>query len=216
MKLPFTKSTKNSDSVSSGDASVQNNVLTEDISTATNEGRTQIASFVWTLICVVYTIVSVILFMVNNWIPSRFNSALIALLAVWIVVFIVIVVVSLGTKNEGKGKKALALYKKLIVIFKGLVNIMFLAISAVSMAGIAVQGFDGVVQLLMFVFTFVVAVVQVALKISIMVIKAVYKHRGKKIAVKVVTFVDGKQKENKIRTAAMKSLYGQKKDSKKT
>ncbi len=216
MKLPFTKSTKNSDSVSNGDASVQNDVLTEDISTATNEGRTQIASFVWTLICVVYTIVSVILFMVNNWIPSRFNSALIALLAVWIVVFIVIVGVSLGTKNEGKGKKALALYKKLIVIFKGLVNIMFLAISAVSMAGIAVQGFDGVVQLLMFVFTFVVAIVQVALKISIMVIKAVYKHRGKKIAVKVVTFVDGKQKENKIRTAAMKSLYGQKKDSKKT
>ncbi len=215
MKFPFKKQAKNSDNVSSGNATVQNIVLTEDINTATNEGRTQIASFVWTLVCVLYTVVSVILFVVNNWVPSKFNAALIALLAVWIVVFIVIVGVSLGTKNAGKGKKALAAYKKFIGIFKGLVNIMFLAISAVSMAGIAVQGFDGVVQLLMFVFTFVVAIVQVALKISIIVIKAVYKQRGKKIAVKVVTFIDGKQKENIIRTAAMKSLYGQKKDGKK-
>ncbi len=171
------------------------------------QSKLQIASFVWTIISTIYTIGTVFTFVFENWVPSAFNTPLIVLLVVWIIAFVVIIGLALSSHDKKKGQKAIKVYKKSIKIFKAFVNVMFVVITAVSFAGVAHEGIEGIKQWIVMLFTLAVAIVQLALKISIIILKLLFKRKGKGKKVTVATFTNGVEKHNKFEQKVLAKFY---------
>jgi len=95
----------------------------------------QKANVAWTLISTLYAIVSVCTFIAKKWVDSVYTYALIPLLAIFIIVFIALAVLTF--KDPKRLKNGVSTYRKVLGIFKAFVNVFFLALTAVSMAGIA-------------------------------------------------------------------------------
>ncbi len=163
-----------------------------------------LASAIWTLICTLYSIVSVCSFVAKGWVDTTFSRVLIVMLAVYVVIFIVLAVLTL--KNPQKRKGDMKVYKKTLGIFKAFVNVVYLAITAVSMAGIA-SGETTLWQWVMFAVTFGVALVQLSLKIASFVFKRVRKAVGKKFKVEINRYKDGKKKSKTIIDGVDEHLY---------
>lgn len=169
--------------------------------------RTKVLAYVsaiWTLVCTLYSIVSVCSFVAKGWVDTTFSRVLIVMLAVYIVIFIVLVVLTF--KNPEKRKGDVKTYKKTLGIFKAFVNVVYLAISAVSMAGIA-SGDTSLLQWVMFGATFLIALVQLSLKIASFVLKRVKKAVGKKFKVEVARYKDGKKQSKTVADSVDEHLY---------
>ena len=166
----------------------------------------QTASAIWTLICTLYSIVSVCMFVAKKWVDSTYTYILIPLLAVLVIVFIVLVVLTF--KDKKKLKTSIKTYKKILGIFKAFVNVFFLVLTAVSMAGLA-TGETSLVKWIVFGATFLVALVQLALKITKFVMKQVRVAVGKKYKVEVQRFVDGKKKRKTVADSVQEHGYKQ-------
>lgn len=74
---------------------------------------------------------------------------------------------------------------------------MFLALTAVSMVGLA-KGEMSLIKWIMFGVSFFVAVVQLVLKITKVVMKAIRKRVAKKFKVEVQKYVDGKRQKKSV------------------
>lgn len=168
------------------------------------EKAVALASAIWTLICTLYSIVSVCSFVAKGWVDTTFSRVLIVMLAVYIVIFIVLAVLTL--KNPQKRKGDMKTYKKTLGIFKAFVNVVYLAISAVSMAGIA-SGETSLGQWIVFGVTFAIALVQLGLKIASFAFKRIKKAVGKKFKVEVSRYQDGKKKSKTIADGVDEHLY---------
>lgn len=162
------------------------------------------ASAIWTLVCTLYSIVSVCSFVLKGWVDTTFSRVLIVMLAVYIVIFIVLAVLTL--KNPQKRKGDVKAYKKTLGIFKAFVNVVYLAISAVSMAGIA-SGETSFWQWVVFGVTFLIALVQLGLKIASFIFKSVTKAVGKKFKVEVARYRDGKKRGKNAVDSVEEHLY---------
>ena len=117
---------------------------------------------VWTIVSTLYAIASTCMFVAKKWVDSIYTYILIPMLAVLVITFVVLVVLTF--KDKKKLKTNVKNYKKVLGIFKAFVNVFFLAISAVSMAGIA-TGETSLVKWIVFGVTFFVALMQLVLKI---------------------------------------------------
>ena len=146
----------------------------------------------WTLISTLYAIVSVCTFIAKKWVDSVYTYALIPLLAIFIIVFIALAV--LMFKDPKKLKNGVSTYRKVLGIFKAFVNVFFLALTAVSMAGIATSEPD-IVKWAVFCVTLFVALVQLALKIAKFAMRCAKKSLGKKYKVEMHNFKDGVKKK---------------------
>lgn len=149
----------------------------------------------WTVISTLYAIVSVCMFISKKWVESAYTYALIPMLAVFVIVFICLVVFAF--KNPKKAQSNIKDYKKALGIFKASVNVMFLALTAVSMVGLA-KGEMSLIKWIMFGASFFVAVVQLVLKITKVVMKAIRKRVAKKFKVEVQKYVDGKRQKESV------------------
>lgn len=114
-----------------------------------------------------------------------------------------------NVQGQEKLKTNVKNYKKVLGIFKAFVNVFFLAISAVSMAGIA-TGETSLVKWIVFGVTFFVALMQLVLKITKFVMKQVRKAVGKKFKVEIHKFVDGKKKKKSIADSVTEHDYNNK------
>ncbi len=150
-------------------------------------------SAIWTLVSTAYAIVTTCLFVSRDWVSSTVSYVLIAILAVYIAAFVGLIVYVV--RDPKKGTKSTKTYKKVLGIFKAFINVVFLALTAVSLTGMAANDMS-VGKWIMFVLTFVVAVVQLGLKICLLVMKLVTKHIAKKYKVKIENYRDGSKKKN--------------------
>lgn len=157
--------------------------------------KLQKISAIWTIISTIYAIASTCTFIARGWIEHTLTYVIIALLAVYVAVFIALVV--LLFKDPKKIKINLKTYKTLLKIFKAVVNVAFLSLSAVSMAGISSEGMS-ISKWVLFGLTFLVAVVQLGLKVSLFVLKLIRKRLAKNYKVKISRFVDGKKKHKNL------------------
>ena len=66
--------------------------------------KVDLASFIITILSSAYTMATVIMFVVENWVPSAFSTALKVLLVSWVVAFIVIMGFSIATRDTKKTK----------------------------------------------------------------------------------------------------------------
>lgn len=158
----------------------------------------------WTVISTLYAIVSVCMFISKKWVESAYTYALIPMLAVFVIVFICLVVFTF--KNPKKAQSNIKDYKKALGIFKASVNVMFLALTAVSMVGLA-KGEMSLIKWIMFGASFFVAVVQLVLKITKVVMKAIRKRVAKKFKVEVQKYVDGKRQKKSTADKLTENRY---------
>lgn len=163
-------------------------------------------SVVWTIVSTVYAIVSTCTFVAKKWVDSAYAYALIPMLVVLVITFVVLVVLTF--KDKKKLQTNVKNYKKILGIFKAFVNVFFLAISAVSMAGIA-TGETSLVKWIVFAATFFVALMQLVLKITKFAMKQVRKAVGKKYKVEMHKFVDGKKKKKSVADSVTEHSYKQ-------
>lgn len=167
----------------------------------------QMLNVVWTIVSTLYAIASTCMFVAKKWVDSIYTYILIPMLAVLVITFVVLVVLTF--KDKKKLKTNVKNYKKVLGIFKAFVNVFFLAISAVSMAGIA-TGETSLVKWIVFGVTFFVALMQLVLKITKFVMKQVRKAVGKKFKVEIHKFVDGKKKKKSIEDSITEHDYNNK------
>lgn len=161
---------------------------------------------VWTIVSTIYAIVSTCMFVAKKWVDSSYAYALIPMLAVLIVTFAVLV--ALTFKDKKKLQSNVKNYKKVLGIFKAFVNVFFLAITAVSMVGLA-KGETSVGKWIVFGATFFVALVQLVLKITKFAMKLARKAVAKKFKVEVQRFVDGKKQKKTVADALNEQKYKQ-------
>ena len=147
---------------------------------------------VWTVISTLYAIASVCTFVAKKWVDSAYTYALIPMLVVFVGVFITLV--ALTFKDPKKLKTNVKTYKKVLAIFKAFVNVFFLALTAVSMVGIA-TGKPDLVKWIVFGFTFFVALVQLSLKIAKFAMRCAKNSLSKKFKVEMHNFKDGVKKK---------------------
>ena len=147
---------------------------------------------VWTVISTIYAIASVGTLVAKKWVDSVYTYALIPMLAVFVGVFIALVVLTF--KDPKKLKTNVKTYKKVLAIFKAFVNVFFLALTAVSMVGIA-TGKPDLVKWIVFGFTFFVALVQLSLKITKFAMRCAKNSLSKKFKVEMHNFKDGVKKK---------------------
>lgn len=156
-------------------------------------------SIVWSFITALYTIIATIAFIVSGWIESTLSYVLMAMLALYIIVFCVLL--GLGSRKPEKARVSAKIYRRLLSIFKTFANLVFLVLTAVSMAGLAGGGVGSGTSMgewLAFGATFLVAIVQLALKITKFILKATKHSLSRKYNVKVARFVNGEKQENRL------------------
>lgn len=163
-------------------------------------------SVVWTVLSTLYAIVSTCLFLSKKWVESAYSYVLVAMLAVFVAVFVALVV--LAFKNPKNAKINIKTYKKTLGIFKGIVNVTFFALTAVSMAGLA-KGDMSLAKWIVFGASFFVALVQLALKIVLFAMKLASRAVAKKFKVEVHNYVDGKQKRKSALDKVKEHSYKQ-------
>ena len=162
-------------------------------------------SAIWTLLTTLYAIASTCLFIAKGWLSNAVSIVLICVLAVYVVVFIVLAVMTF--KDVKGGAKRVKTYKKLLKIFKAAANIVLLSITAVSMVGMSLEGFDAVSKLIAFIVTFVVAVIQLGLSIASLVMRLAKAHVAKRFKVEYVSFVDGRKQKKSMSQKFKESRY---------
>lgn len=155
-------------------------------------------SIAWSFITALYTICATIAFIVSGWIESTLSYVLMAMLALYIIVFCILL--GLGSRKPEKVKLSAKIYRRLLSIFKTFANLVFLVLTAVSMAGLAGGGASNTSmgEWLAFGATFLVAIVQLALKITKFILKASKHSLSRKYNVKVARFVNGEKQEKRL------------------
>ncbi len=164
----------------------------------------QTAGAIWSVLSTAYSVVSVCAFVAKDWVDSVYSYALIPLLVVYVAAFIALV--AMMFKQPKTASSEIKTFKKLVGVFKAFANVFFLAITAVSMAGLA-SGETGLGQWIAFAATLVVALVQLALKITKFVMRCAKRSIGKKYNVDVTNYVDGKRKNKNIADKYKESKY---------
>lgn len=159
----------------------------------------------WTLISTIYAIITAISLLAKNWVQGTMANVLIAVLVIYIIAFIAIIVLSKSDPKKMKGM--VKTYKGLLGIFKGFASVVFLVLSAVSMAGLAMEGDMNFGEWAVFLTTLFVAVIKLAFKITNFAFKIYRKKISKKFKVKITRYVDGKEQKQNTLDAINEKLY---------
>ena len=170
-----------------------------------------IFSFIWTIISIIYTIAMTAYLMSKHWVNDQFTIVLSIILAFFIVIVLVLVGLFFTDldriKTHDKTLKAVGF---LIRLFKAALNITFVAITAISVAGIAYDGFsmDAVKEWAVVIATMFVAVVKLFLVVFNFVAPKVIRHKFSKGTYYKTTYIDGQKqaKKHKTRNKLMKKL----------
>lgn len=170
------------------------------------QSRLAKASFAWTVISMLYAIVSGAVLISGKWILAPYSYIMAGLLGVYVVIFAVLVVSFAGDAKAGK--KKIKTFKKLFGMFKIFTNIVFLIATAISMVGVVDGRGTGLLEWIVLGANMLVAAIQLTLKIWLFVLGIIAKRIGKKYTVKVQTYVNGVVKEHKTKSAVMSKLYG--------
>lgn len=170
------------------------------------QSRLAKASFAWTVISMAYAIISGAVLISGKWILTPYSYIMAGLLAVYVVIFVA--VVAFYATDVKKGKKQIKTFKKLFGMFKIFTTLVFLIATAMSMAGVVDARGTGLFEWIVMGVNMFVAAVQLTLKIWLFILGIVAKRVGKKYTVKVQTYVNGKVKEHKAKSAVMSKFYG--------
>lgn len=169
-----------------------------------------IFSFVWTIISIIYTIAMTAYLMSQHWVNDKFTIVLSIILAFFIAIVLVLVGLFFTDLDKIKAHdKTLKAVGFLIRVFKAGLNITFVAITAISVAGMAYGGFtDAVKEWAVVIATMLVAVVKLFLVVFNFVAPKVIRHKFSKGTYYKTTYINGQKqaKKHKTKNKLMKKL----------
>lgn len=151
-------------------------------------------SFIWTIISIIYSITMTAYLMSQNWVSTTFTIVL----SVLLVFFILIVLVLTGLfftdmnkfKDNGKGLKIVGF---LIKLFKAGLNITFVALTIIAIAGMSYNGVDTIKKWAVLLATLFVAVIKLVLVVVTFFAPKIIKRKFSKGTYSKTTFVNGKR-----------------------
>jgi len=171
------------------------------VSVDTTEKRKRIGlvfSFIWTIISIIYSITMTAYLMSQNWVSNTFTIVLSALLAMFIIIVLVLTGLFFTDMNKfrdnGKGLKVLGF---LIKLFKAGLNITYVALTIITIAGMAFNGMSTIKQWAVLLTTLLVAVVKLILVFVTFFGPKIMKRKFSKGVYSKTTFVNGKKNEKK-------------------
>lgn len=160
------------------------------------ERTLSILSIVWTLASTIYLIVTTCIFISGNYVNKIYSIVLVSVMVAYVAAFIALLVFAFN--NPKKGKKHVSTYKKLLSIIKNLMNIGFLVFTAVNMAA-AAKADAGAGKWVLFIFTLLIAVGQLAIRVTMLVISAVIRRVARRYRVRVTRYIDGVKQDKNFR-----------------
>ncbi len=163
-----------------------------------------IISLVWTLVSTAYAIFSTCLLIARDWVSDTVCYVLVAVLCVYGVAFIVLAI--LAFRDPKKGKSRTKTYKITFKIFKEIVHIVFLVITAISMVGVAATGMN-IAKWIYFITSIGIAVIHIAIKIAQLILRFVVYRTKKKYFVRTERFVDGEHKRRTVKDVLNDKKY---------
>ena len=140
----------------------------ETVKQERKQSRLAKASFAWTVISMLYAIVSGAVLISGKWILAPYSYIMAGLLGVYVVIFVVLVVSFAGDAKAGK--KKIKTFKKLFGMFKIFTNIVFLIATAISMVGVVDGRGTGLLEWIVLGANMLVAAIQLTLKIWLFVL----------------------------------------------
>lgn len=178
----------------------------EEIKESRKQSRLAKASFAWTVISLLYAIISGVLLVGNNWILAPYSYIMAGLLGVYVLLFVVLV--ACYADDIKKGRKKIKVFKKMFGMFRVFTTLVFLVATAVSMVGVVDAKGTGLMQWIVLGAHIAVAAVQLSLKLALFVISVTAKRLGKKYTVRVQTYINGIARDNKAHSRIMSRFYG--------
>lgn len=147
----------------------------------------------WSIISTVFAIISTSILLVKNWVDGVVSYVILAILIVYILVFIVLCGLLYRKPYSNLNIKA---YGKIIKIFKVLANIAFLVLTAITMAAMVRENHSlNLAQWLVFIGNLIVAGVKLVIKIISLVRYIAHRHVSKNYSVQVTRYVDGEEQK---------------------
>lgn len=168
--------------------------------------RIYLFDYVLTILSTLYAIVSTVMFIVSGWVEDTASYVLIGLLAAYVIAFIVIIAITF--KKPVKGRvRPLKYYKSILKIFKSAANVIFLVLSAVSMAAVATGGDFDFAKWTALAATLFVALIKLGFGIFKFASKLAARSLGKHFKVEVVKFANGQSKKKGLYDKYQESRY---------
>ncbi len=150
-------------------------------------------SLIWSILSALYMIVVTCVLVSKKWVTSTMSYVLIAVLALYIVIFVVLILFAF--RDPKRSKKQVKVYKKTLGIFKAFINVAFIGLAIADAIAVAQSDGSGFIKIFFVVLTLIVAIIKLALKITLFTLKTVRKYRYKNYNVSIESFVDGKQQK---------------------
>ncbi len=166
--------------------------------------RLTLLSVIWTIVTTIYVIASTCTLLAKRWVDSTIAYVLIAILVLYIGVFIGLAAAALS--NPKDGKKNVKGIKTALKILKPLMSIVLVALAVVELVGIAENIFD-LPKLMFMIFTLLVAVVQLALRFTLLAARIERSRVSKGYKVNLARYVDGKKKKKSVRQKLAEKRY---------
>jgi len=163
-----------------------------------------IISLIWTLVSTAYAIFGTCLLIARGWVSHAVCFTIVAVLCVYGVAFIVLAV--LAFKDPKKGKSRTKTYKITFKIFKEIVHIVFLVLTAISMVGVAATGMN-IAKWIYFIVSIAIASIQIVIKIAQLILRFIVYQTKKKYFVRTERFVDGKHKKRTVKDVVNDKKY---------
>ncbi len=162
-------------------------------------------SFFFSIIGNLYAIGSTCFILANRWVNAVAGFVLIALLCVYVVVLVALVI--RYRVNARRGKRTIRLYGWALKLFKGVVTLTYFGLTVVSMTAMYAAGDMQAGEFAVFIISFIVAVVQIALKIASIVLSVTLNAVSKKFKVEMHRYVDGQKQKLTAAQNAVKHTY---------
>ena len=162
-------------------------------------------SVVWTLISTIYTIASTCFLISRRWVDHVFSYVLIGVMVLYVGIFIGLIAFAFDNPKRS-GEKA-KVFKKLFSILKTFMNIAFIVLAIMQIVALTDAHGAGFLRYLILGVTLLVAVVQLALKLTLLFMRARRKHVAKGYRVRIKRFANGKEKKHSAMDSFKEHLY---------
>ena len=147
----------------------------------------------WAVISTIFAIISTSILLVKNWVDGTVSYVILAILIVYILVFVVLCGLLYRKPYSNLNIKV---YGKTIKIFKALANIAFLVLTAMTMVAMVKENHTlDFAQWVVFIGNMIVAGVKLIIKVVSFVRYLAHRHVAKNYSVQVTRYVDGKQQK---------------------
>ena len=163
-----------------------------------------ILSVIWTFLSTVYAIVSSCILISRRWVEHTVTYVLIGILVLYVGIFIGVAIAAFASPKDGK--KNMKGVKTALKFLKPIMSIVLVALSITEVIAVS-EGAFSLAKVAFMVLTMLVAFLQIAFRVLLLVAKARAKKIAKGYEVRVERYIDGIKKKKGFRAKLKEKQY---------